>query len=71
MSINSIKGSFCNGERIYEVSQNDEIFEIFQQNRCQQFRIFATKVLHGLDFLQSKHIVHTDLKSENILISFE
>ena len=28
-------------------------------------------MLEGLDFLQIRRIVHTDLKSENILISFE
>jgi len=51
-SVNEIKGSFCSGERIYEIVQNYELMQILEANQCLEFKRVIKQTLEGLAFLQ-------------------
>ena len=65
------KGQFFKGERIYEVQQDMQICEILEQDHCREFKKIIKRVLEGLQLFQDAGLVHCDLKTENILVSFD
>eukprot|EP00347_Sterkiella_histriomuscorum_P016998 403351053 len=67
-SLFEVKGEFYKGERIYQVLHREELFRLFQQNSSLIFKDFIKSMAQVLYLFQSAGIVHSDLKSENILI---
>lgn len=65
------KGTFHKGERIYDVNQDVRICQILEQDNCREFKKIIRRILMGLSLLSQIGLVHCDLKSENILISFD
>ena len=65
------KGQFYKGERIYEVRQDEEVYNILQANSCREFKKLIVAILNGLSLLKVAGIVHCDLKAENILVDFD
>jgi len=70
-SINSIHGGFSGGERIYEICQDHDHIQILEADNCRELKSFIRQVLQGLEYLTELGIVHSDLKSDNILLSFD
>ena len=62
------KGQFYRGERIYEVKQDPKIMSILEKNNCKEFKKIVRSILNVLALFKKENIVHSDLKSENILI---
>lgn len=46
------------------------MYRMLEADGCRQFKFFVRSVLEALSYLQRLRVVHTDLKSENIMISF-
>ena len=65
------KGQFLNGERIYEVKQDSRVYNILQKNNCQEFKKIIICLLEVITVLKRAGIVHSDLKSENIMIKLD
>ena len=65
------KGQFLNGERIYEVKQDSRVYNILQKNNCQEFKNIIICLLEVIAVLKRAGIVHSDLKSENIMIKLD
>lgn len=65
------KGQFFKGERIYEVQQDVSVMRILERNNAQQFKKIVMRLLQGLSLLHVAGLVHCDLKSENVLVSFD
>ena len=65
------KGQFLNGERIYEVKQDSRVYNILQKNNCQEFKKIIICLLEVITILKRAGIVHSDLKSENIMIKLD
>ena len=63
-----IKGEFENRERIYNIQKG--IFLKYLFSNISQFKLFIRKILSGIDFINSKGIIHSDIKPENILIEY-
>jgi serine/threonine protein kinase len=64
-----IKGEFENRERIYNIQKG--IFLKYLFSNISQFKLFIRKILSGIDFINSKSIIHSDIKPENILIEYK
>ena len=69
-AISEMFGGFFNGERIYEIVQHNDCTRILENNDCKWFKYFVKQMLKTLEKFHEKGVVHADLKSENILISF-
>jgi serine/threonine protein kinase len=65
------QGKFYRGERIYEVNQDPKLIGILEANDSQEFKAIIVKILQGLALLQLAGIVHSDLKSENVLVEMD
>ena len=63
-----IKGEFEKGERIYNIQKG--IFLKYLFSNISQLKLFIKKVLSGIEFINSKDIIHSDIKPENILIEY-
>ena len=48
-----------------------EVCQILERNNCKEFKKIIRRVLQGLCLLDEAGIVHCDLKTENILVSFD
>lgn len=64
-----IKGEFFKNERIYRIYHN-EFYEILNRNP-QLLKELLKQTLMGLKLLGDNNIIHSDLKSENILLKYE
>jgi len=62
-----IKGEFYKGERIYKVTHQPFYNEL--KGNKEILKQILRKLLDALDLLQSKKIVHCDLKPDNLLIT--
>lgn len=63
-----VKGEFHNGERIYFVNHQNFYIDIKQNKDL--LRQFLFKLMYAFDLLQGHGIVHADIKSDNILVSY-
>ena len=63
-----VKGEFHNGERIYFINHQNFYFDIKKSKNL--MRQFIQKLTHAFDLLQQQGIVHADVKSDNILVSY-
>lgn len=69
-AISEMVGSFQGGERIYEIVQHSECIRILENDNCKWFKYFIKQMLSTLEVFHQRGVVHADLKSENILVSF-
>ena len=65
----NIKGIFEKGERIYQIQKGEFLILLFKN--IEQFKFFVKKILEGIDYINKKGIIHSDIKPENILVQFE
>ncbi|TNV73436.1 hypothetical protein FGO68_gene9878 [Halteria grandinella] len=63
-----VKGEFFKGERIYSVVHDDALFFRFEESNCKLFKILIERLAQALQLLQVSGNVHSDLKSENIML---
>lgn len=64
-------GDFHNGERIYKIFHNPEVYEILESDNFKHFKLMIRKILEALDLLKEANIIHSDLKPENILVDLD
>ena len=64
----NIKGIFEKGERIYQIQKGEFLILLFEN--MNQFKFLVKKVIEGIDYINKKGIIHSDIKPENILIQF-
>ena len=64
-----IKGEFYNNERIYYIQKGKFLKNIFEN--VTQFKLLTRKIIEGIDYMNNKGIIHSDIKPENILIELE
>ena len=64
-----IKGEFYNNERIYKV--NHLAFYEKMKNNILYLKQLLKQVLLALEFLSKSMVIHSDLKTENILIEYD
>jgi len=64
-----IKGEFFNGERIYRV-HHMQFYENLKSDPL-LLKDLLRRIISALDLLQSKQIIHCDLKPDNILLDFD
>lgn len=63
-----IKGEFLKTERIYSIKKGKFIQMLF--SHINQFKLLIHHLLIAIDFINSKGIIHADIKPENILIDY-
>lgn len=63
-----IKGEFYKSERIYRIEQQDLYYHIKEEPRL--MKQILTKLLKAIDLLSCCGIVHSDLKTDNILVEY-
>jgi len=64
----NIKGIFEKGERIYQIQKGEFLIMLFKN--LSQFKFFVKKIIEGIDCINKKGIIHSDIKPENILVQF-
>ena len=64
----NIKGIFEKGERIYQIQKGEFLITLFKN--LSQFKFFVKKIIEGIDYINKKGIIHSDIKPENILVQF-
>ena len=64
----NIKGIFEKGERIYQIQKGEFLILLFKN--ISQFKFLVREVLEGIDYINKKGIIHSDIKPENILVQF-
>ena len=64
----NIKGIFEKGERIYQIQKGEFLIMLFKN--LSQFKFFVKKIIEGIDYINKKGIIHSDIKPENILVQF-
>ena len=64
-----IKGEFEKGERIYFIQKGKFLMSLF--STISQFKYLLKSLLSGIDYINKKGIIHSDIKPENILIEYE
>ena len=60
----NIKGIFEKGERIYQIQKGEFLILLFEN--MNQFKFLVKKVIEGIDYINKKGIIHSDIKPENI-----
>ena len=65
----NIKGIFEKGERIYQIQKGQFLVLLFKN--IDQFKFLVKEVLKGIDYINKKGIIHSDIKPENILVQYE
>ena len=65
----NIKGIFEKGERIYQIQKGEFLVLLFKN--IDQFKFLLKEVLKGIDYINKKGIIHSDIKPENILVLYE
>ena len=65
----NIKGIFEKGERIYQIQKGEFLVLLFKN--IEQFKFLVKEVLKGIDYINKKGIIHSDIKPENILVLYE
>ena len=65
----NIKGIFEKGERIYQIQKGQFLVLLFKN--IDQFKFLVKEVLKGIDYINEKGIIHSDIKPENILVQYE
>ena len=64
----NIKGIFEKGERLYHIQKGEFLLLLFKN--IKQFKLLLRKVLEGIDYINKKGIIHSDIKPENILVQY-
>ena len=64
-----IKGDFEKGERIYFIQKGKFLLSLF--STISQFKYLFRSLLSGIDYINKRGIIHSDIKPENILIEYE
>ena len=64
-----IKGEFEKGERIYLIQKGKFLMSLF--STISQFKYLLKSLLLGIDYINKKGIIHSDIKPENILIEYK
>ena len=64
-----IKGEFINNERIYYIQKGKFFKELFLN--INEFKYLSKSLIEGVDFINNKGYIHSDIKPENILIEYE
>lgn len=63
-----IKGDFLKSERIYIIKKG--LFIKYLVENISEFKKMIKEILIGIDYINSKGIIHSDIKPENILIDY-
>ena len=63
-----IKGEFEKGERIYLIQKGQFLENLF--SNISQFKYLLKQLVVGINYINSKEIIHSDIKPENILIDY-
>ena len=64
----NIKGIFEKGERLYHIQKGEFLVLLFKN--VKQFKLLIRKILEGIDYINKKGIIHSDIKPENILVQY-
>ena len=64
-----IKGEFEKGERIYFIQKGKFLINLF--STISQFKYLLKSLLLGIDYINKRGIIHSDIKPENILIEYK
>ena len=64
-----IKGEFINNERIYCIQKGKFFQKLF--SNIKEFKILSKNIIEGIDYINNKGYIHSDIKPENILIDYE
>ena len=64
----NIKGIFEKGERLYHIQKGEFLVLLFKN--VKQFKLLIRKILEGIDYINKKDIIHSDIKPENILVQY-
>ncbi len=64
-----IKGEFLNNERIYCIQKGIFFQKLF--SNITQFKKLVKNIIEGIDYINNKGYIHSDIKPENILIEYE
>ena len=64
----NIKGEFEKGERIYFIQKGIFLESLF--STISQFKFLIKTILIGINFINEKGIIHSDIKPENILVEY-
>ena len=64
----NIKGIFEKGERLYHIQKGEFLVLLFKN--INQFKLLIRKIIEGIDYINKKGIIHSDIKPENILIEY-
>ena len=63
-----IKGEFEKGERIYLIQKGQFLENLF--SNVNLFKYLLRQLVIGINYINSKNIIHSDIKPENILIDY-
>ena len=63
-----IKGEFEKGERIYLIQKGKFLEYLF--SNINQFKHLLRQLVIGINYINNKNIIHSDIKPENILIDY-
>ena len=63
-----IKGEFEKGERIYLIQKGIFLVSLF--SNISQFKYLFKQLILGINYINNKGIIHSDIKPENILIDY-
>jgi serine/threonine protein kinase len=64
-----IKGEFINNERIYYIQKGIFLKNLFL--KIKEFKLLSKIFLEGINYINKKGIIHSDINPENILIEYE
>ena len=64
----NIKGIFEKGERLYHIQKGEFLLLLFKN--IKQFKLLLRKVVEGIDYINKRGIIHSDIKPENILVQY-
>ena len=64
----NIKGIFEKGERLYHIQKGEFLLLLFKN--ISQFKLLIRKILEGIDYINKRGIIHSDINPENILVQY-